>query len=81
MSCLEGKEHEFEYSIFDRCYRCKKCESKRELIEDPEKFEKIATDIIKYCQEMGRIYELSEAIIPIVKWIINLTYLWNKVKK
>lgn len=81
MSCLEGKEHEFEYSIFDLCYRCKKCESKRELIEDPEKFEKIAKDILQYCKEMGRNYDLNEAMIPICKWIINLTYLWNKVKK
>lgn len=80
MSCLNGKEHGFEYSIFDQCYVCKTCKSQKQLIEDPEKFEEIDKRIIQYCQEMGNIYDLKEAMIPILKWTINLTYLWIKVK-
>jgi len=75
MSCLEGKDHEFGYSIFDRCYRCKNCQAKKELIEEPEKFEEIEEDIIQYCKEMVNLCDVGDAIVPIVKWTMNLVYL------
>ena len=65
----------------EKCYVCKRCCAKFEILEEPEDFERIAKDILQYCNEMGRNYDLNEAMIPICKWIINLTYLWNKVKK
>lgn len=80
MSCLEGKEHEFVYSILDRCYRCKECQAKKGLIEEPEKFEEIANNIVQYCKEMVILCDVGDAIVPIIKWTVNLVYLWKKVK-
>lgn len=80
MSCIEGKNHNFQYSIFEKCFVCSGCKAQKDFIEDPEKFEDIAKFIVQYCQEFGRNYDLIEAMIPIVKGITNLTILWFKKK-
>ena len=81
MSCLNGKEHEYDYSIFERCYMCKICKAQKKLIEDPEKFEEIAKSIIQYCGEMVHVCDVGDAVDPIIRWVMNLVYLWRKVKK
>ena len=81
MSCVESKIHELEYSLMEKCYVCKNCSAKFEILEEPENFERIAKDMIQYCKEMGDNYDLREAMIPIVKWIINLTLIFKKVYK
>lgn len=80
MSCLNGKDHEFVYSIFDKCYECKTCRSQKQLEEDPEKFEEIAKSMLQYLQEMVNVCDVGDAIDPLVKWVMNLVYLWKKVK-
>ena len=80
MSCLEGKDHEFVYSIMNRCYECKQCKSQKQLIEEPEKFEEIANSIIQYCKEMVVMCDVGDAVIPIIRWTMNLVYLWKMEK-
>lgn len=81
MSCIDGKNHDFEYSVFEQCFVCNGCKAQKNLIEDPEEFENIAKFIVQYCQEFGRNYDLIEGMIPIIKGITNLTYLWIKERK
>lgn len=67
ISCINGKDHEFIYSIFNQCFVCKTCKSQKQLIEDPNKFEEIAKSILQYCQEMVILCDVGDAILPIVK--------------
>ncbi len=78
--CLNGKDHEFYYSIWERCYVCNTCKAQKQLEEDPEKFEEIAKSILQYLQEMVILCDVGDAIEPIVKGVMNLVYLWKKVK-
>ncbi len=80
ISCLDGKDHEFNYSIYERCYVCKTCKSQKQLEEDPDKFEEIAKLMLQYLQDMVYLCDVGDAVDPLVRWVMNLVYLWKKVK-